>query len=354
MEGKDIGILAAQIACSAAAIAAAIFIPPPIGQIVALGIEIVSDAAIAMAEAATGDQIGALTSVLFGAISYIPGSSVAAAAGKVAAKTSGKAATKTINKVALNLEKYTAKLSAKIDNMAPDKVIDRALAKWNKQSDKTTLFQDNQLIMKKQMELETEGQVRTEKKISSTTFNKDSSSWIKCAHFEEERFIDKNNIIGTLTIFYYVNNGSRLGLRKRKELNGNSAVVAIPIPNCRYKNDYVSGICRAGSWGAYYMRTWMTGKPGRGHEGINTAFWFGSEWRVDKKLSMLLNKYQHLDGVLKNYSAKTAEKFIGKTKIGTKLLSFKDVYTKANTAKNQVLSGKADFIKPYLKKMKKG
>ncbi len=101
--------------------------------------------------------------------------------------------------------------------------------------------------MKKQSELETLGQVRTDKKINSTTFNKDTTSWIQCAHFEETKFIDRNNIHGTLTIMYYVNNDSRLGLRKHPELNGNEQLRSISIPNCRYKNDYVSGICRAKS-----------------------------------------------------------------------------------------------------------
>lgn len=176
MDGLDIGILAAQIACSAAAIAAAIFIPPPFGFIVSAAIECTEAAIEAGIYASQGDQTGALTAVMMGAISAIPAGSVAKAASDVIAKSGVKIGGKTASKVAINLEKYTAKFSKAIDNFAPDKVIDRALAKWNATSDKTSIFQDNQLIMKKQTELETLGEVRTEKKINSTTFNKDTTS----------------------------------------------------------------------------------------------------------------------------------------------------------------------------------
>ena len=350
MDAKSIGILAAQLAASAAAIAAAIFIPPPFGQIIAAAIEATTSLILDAINGSFDNAIGATTAVAMAAISAIPGTGAGAAASKAIGKVAPNA-TKTINRITINVEKFTKKINNAIDKVAPDKLIEKAASKWAG-NNKTTKLEDAQLIMKKQNELETNGQVRTEKKINSTTFNKDQTSWIKCAHFEETRFIDRNNILGNLTIMYYQNNDSRLMRRKDLSLNGNFNLVAIKIPNCRYKNDYVSGICRAKSWGSYYMRTWMIGKPGRGIEGLNTAFWFGSSWRVDKKLISLANQYQNLDKVLLNYSQDTAMKFLGKTKIGTKLLSYHDVYTKTKTTTNQLKSGNATVLKSVFKKYK--
>lgn len=344
------GILAAQLAVSAAAIAASIFIPPPFGFIVSTAISLAGGLAI---QAATGDWsvasiimtiAGSAVSVLkeigtIGKIGATIGQSIATNAPKLAT---------TINKISMNFKKITDSINKTINSIAPDKVIAKAVEKWGGSSS-DTLFEDTKLIMQKSSELESFGQVRTDKKINSTKFNPDKTSWIQCAHFEETKFINRNSILGTLTIFYYQNNGSRLNQRKNPALNGNNQLVAVSIQNARYKNEYVSGICKAKSWGAYYMRTWMIGKPGRGPEGINTSIWFGTSWRVDKKLKNLLNQYKNLDKVAINYSIKTAEKFIGKTKIGTKLMSYRDVYFKAS---NDLKSGKLNFLKSHLKKWK--
>ena len=352
MDAKNIGILAAQLAASAAAIAAAIFIPPPFGQIVAAAIEATTSLAIDAVNGSFNNAIGATTAVAMAAISAIPGSSIGASAGKAISKVAP-GMSKTINKITINLEKFTTKINNSISKVAPDKLIEKAANKWSG-SNKTNKLEDAQLIMKKSNELETDGQIRTDKKINSTTFNRDQTSWIKCAHFEETKFINRNNIIGKLTIMYYQNNGSRLMQRKNQTLNGNVNLVAITINNARYKNDYVSGICRAKSWGSYYMRTWMIGKPGRGLIGINTAFWFGDSWRVDKKVMNLINQYKNIDKALLNYSEKTALNFMSKTKIGTKLMSYGDVYKKTSTTISQLKSGNASVLKTVLKKYKKG
>ncbi len=352
---SDFGILAAQLATSAASIAVSIFAPPPFGTIIAAAMELTAGVIFGAIEASEGDAISALTAVAMGAISSIPFGQLSKS-GKFAefgSKVSEKfpKASAALNKAVMNVEKLTSKLNAKLDMAAPDKLLAKVAKSWSKAEADATRFEDAQLIMKKQSELETFGQIREEKKINSTTFNKDYTSWIKCANFQETRFIDRNNIIGNLTIIYYVNNDSRLGRRVHAELNGNNEFVAVTIPNCRYKNDYVSGICRAKSWGSYYMRTWMVGKPGRAEEkGINTAILFGSEWRVDKKLKSILNSYKNWDKTLVNFSDKTAKKFLGKSKIGTKLLSFGDVYTKSTALQR----GDASIIKKPLKKLKKG
>ncbi len=354
-QSSDYGILAAQLAVSAASIAVSIFVPPPFGSLIAAAMEITAGVIFGAMEASDGDAISALSAVAMGAISAIPFGELAKS-GKIAELGSKAAekfpnASKMLNNAVMNVEKLTSKLNSKLDMVAPDKLLAKASQAWSKAEDDATRFQDAQIIMKKQTELEQFGQVREEKKINSTTFNKDTTSWIKCANFQETRFIDRNNILGTLTIIYYVNNDSRLGLRKHIELNGNEAFIAISIPNCRYKNDYVSGICRAKSWGSYYMRTWMSGKPGRSEDkGINTAIFFGSEWRVDKRIKSILNQYKNWDKTLVNFSDKTAKKFLGKTKIGTKLLSFGDVYTKTSALQR----GDASIIKKPLQKLKKG
>lgn len=353
MDFASLGILAAQLAVSAASIAASIFIPPPFGLIISAAIEGAMSLAI---DAATGglDFLGAVNSIGSAALSFVPFGNVASTAGKLLAKQAPKLAN-TINKVTMNIEKITKAINKRIESLAPDKLLERAASKLNNNL-KTTKLQDEQLILKKQMELETYGEQKDtrEKKINSITYNKDEKSWIKAAHFLETKFIDRNNIQGDLTIIYYQNNDSRLGNRVRQELNGNNNLVKVTIHNARYKNDYVSGICRAKSWGAYYMRTWMIGKPGRAEVGINTAIFFGDEWRVDKKLQNLVNQYKNIDDHLINFSTEVAEKFIGKTKIGTKLLSYRDVYTKTQSTMNQLKSGNASALKPWLKKLKKG
>ncbi len=354
-QSSDYGILAAQLAVSAASIAVSIFIPPPIGTLIAAAMELTAGAIFGAVQASEGDAISALSAVAMGAVSAIPFGELAKS-GKFAefgAKVSEKFpnASKALNKAVMNVEKLTSKLNAKLDMVAPDKLLAKVAKSWSKAEDDATRFEDAQLIMKKQTELETYGEIRETKKINSTTFNKDNESWIKCANFQETKFIDRNNIIGNLTIIYYVNNDSRLGRRIHTELNGNDSFIAVTIPNCRYKNDYVSGICRAKSWGSYYMRTWMIGKPGRSEEkGINTAILFGSEWRVDKKLKSILNQYKNWDKTLVNFSDKTAKKFLGKTKIGTKLLSYGDVYTKTTALQK----GNASIIRKPLSKLKKG
>lgn len=353
MNSTDWGVLVAQLAVSTAAIAASIFIPPPFGILIGAAIELTGSLAI---QAVTGDWsvqsimmsiLGSGVSVLNATGTFAKvGQKLAAFGQKVAPKLTG-----AVNKFALNFEKVTKAINQKIASFAPDKIIEKAMNKWTGGAIDST-FEDNKLIFQKHAELETFGQVRTEKTINSIKYNPNPTSWIKSAHFVETKFIDRNNIIGVLTIFYYKNNDSRLGRRKHDLFNGNQEIVAISIPNSRYKNDYVSGICRAKSWGSYYMRTWMLGKPGRGPEGINTSIFFGSEWRVDKRLKALFNQYKNIDKALINYSKKTAIKFFGKTKIGTKLLSYKDVFNKTKTAYNQVKNSKAEFLKPYLKRLK--
>ncbi len=351
---KEFGILAAQLSVSAVSIAVSIFVPPPFGTIIAAAIEIASGLIFGAIEASEGDAISTLTAVAMGAISAIPFGKFAKS-GKFAefnAKV-GKAfpnATNKINNAVANVEKITQKINQKLDMVAPDKLLAKAASAWSKAEEDATRLQDAQIIMKKQTELESFGEVREQKKINSTTFNKDATSWVKCANFQETKFIDRNNIIGNLTIIYYENNDSRLGNRVYAE-NGNMNVIAVTIPNCRYKNDYVSGICRSKSWGSYYMRTWMIGKPGTAEEkGINTSIFFGSEWRIDKRLRSVVNQYKHLDKVLVNFSGKTAQKFMHKTKIGTKLLSFGDVYKKTSALQK----GDASILKKPLEKLKKG
>lgn len=345
-------VLAAQLAVSAASIAASVFLPPPFGQIVGLAISLVGDLTI---QAVSGDwsPFSTVATIAGAALSAFGGvAKLGKQLGQFISKTAPKLAG-AISKVTMNIQKITNAISKRLSSLAPDKIIGKALAKWSGKNS-TDFLEDNKLILKKSTEMEAFGQVRTEKRINSTKFNPDKTSWIQAAHFEETKFINRNNIIGILTIFYYINNDSRLGRRKNPQLNGNMELRAISIPNARYKNEYVSGICKAKSWGAYYMRTWMIGKPGRGPEGINTAFWFGSEWRVDKKIKNLLNSYKNIDKALLNYSAKTAEKFISKTKIGTKLLSFKDVYNKTKQAASNIKSGNVNFMKKHFMKWKKG
>lgn len=345
--------LAAQLAVSAASIAASVFLPPPFGILISTAIGLTGNLAI---QGATGDWSleSTLMSVLGAGVSVAKSTGAFKSLAKTVGDAIGKASPKLalqINKFSINLKRIGDSINAKLNQIAPDQVIEKALKKWNGNASNTQL-QDAQTIMQKTAELETFGEVRTDKKINSTKFNPNSLSWIKCATFEETKFINRNNIIGNLTIIYYLNNGSRLGLRKNSKLNGNNNVIAITVPNARYKNEYVSGICKAKSWGRYYMRTWMIGKPGRGPGGINTAIFFGNSWRVDKKLKNLLSSYKNIDSYLMNYSGKVAKKFLGKTQIGTKLMSYKDVYTKATSATTQVKNGRLNFMKPYLKKLK--
>lgn len=349
----NFAILAAQLASSAAAIAASVFIPPPFGVLIGAAISLATNLAI---QAITGDWSweSSLMTVLSAGVSVAKTTgafkSLAQTIGQSVGKLAPNLALK-VNKFTMNLKRVGDAINSKLNQIAPDKVIEKALKKWNGNATNSQL-QDSQLIMQKSAELETFGEVRTDKKINSTKMNPNQESWVKCATFEETKFINRNNILGKLTIFYYQNNGSRLGQRMDPKLNGNTNLVAITIPNARYKNEYVSGICRAKSWGAYYMRTWMIGKPGRGPTGINTAVFFGSSWRIDKKLKNLFFSYKNWDKALENYSANVAKKFLGKTQIGTKLMSYKDVYTKATSATTQVKNGRLNFMKPYLKKLK--
>lgn len=347
----DYTILAAQLAVSATAIAAVVFIPPPFGWIVSTAINLTANITIS---AITGnvDVLSLISSIAGAAFTGIKEFELL---GKISSNIGNSISNSTklaLNKITMNFKRITDSINSKIANIAPDKLIAKAVQKWGG-SISDTFIEDNKTIMQKSAELEQFGEVRTDKKIISTKFNSDATSWIQCAHFEETKFINRNNILGTLTIFYYQNNGSRLFERKNQELNGNNNLIAISIKNARYKNDYVSGICRAKSWGAYYMRQWMIGKPGRGEAGINTAFWFGDSWRVDKKLKNLVNQYKNLDKVALNYSSKIAEKFVGKTKIGTKLLKYKDVFTKTQSAYQNIKSGNVNFLKSHLKKFKK-
>ena len=345
----DFTILAAQLAVSAASVAAAVFIPPPFGFIVSTAISLVGNMLV-QGLSGSIDPLSMVTTIATSAIAGLKELDVFTKIGKSIGEALPKF-TANFNKITMNFKRLTETINSKIANSAPNKLIAKAVEKWGGSSS-DTLFEDSKLIMKKSAELETFGEVRTDKKIISTKFNPDPTSWVQCAHFEETKFINRNNILGTLTIFYYENNGSRLFERKNQQLNGNNQLVAISIKNARYKNEYVSGICRAKSWGAYYMRQWMIGKPGRGADGINTAFWFGDAWRVDKKLKNLVNQYKNLDKTAMNYSVRVAEKFIGKTKIGTKLLSYKDVYIKAESAFKSVKSGNLEFLKSHLKKFK--
>lgn len=351
MTGLDIGMLVAQVVVDAAAIALSIFtfgLAAPVASAMSVGFHSLSAVLPTIATLAAGDlsPTAILSSIGSGIMSAIPGGSVASAANKAATKAasySTKYAPK-ISKAVNFLNNKLTKINKFLDNITPDALLDKATSKLVKTTNKQTLIEDAQIIARKEAELKSYGEVRTDKKINSTTHNKDSSSWIKMAHFEETKFIDRNNIQGILTIFYYLDNDSRLGKRKRVA-NGNEQLRAIQIPGARYKNDYVSGICRAKSWGSYYMRTWMIGKPGRA-PGINTLIFFGGQWRVDKKIKNLMNSWLNADKVLINHSEKVAKHFIGKTKIGTKLLSFGDAYTKTTS----LLGGNTKVLNPYLKK----
>lgn len=351
MTGLEIGLLVAQVAVDAAAIALSVFtfgLAAPVASALSTGFHALSAVMPTIATLAQGNMSATaiLSSVGSGLISAFPGGSAVSAANKAATK-----AVSTLQKTAPKIAKAVNTINKKLnqvnkflDSITPDALLDKVTNKLVKTTNKQTLVEDAQIIARKEAELKTFGEVRTDKKISSTTYNKDTRSWIKMAHFEETKFINHNNIIGTLTIFYYLDNDSRLWQRKRVA-NGNEALRAVQIPECRYKNEYVSGICRAKSWGAYYMRTWMIGKPGRA-PGINTLIFFGGQWRVDKKIKNLMNSWLNVDKALINHSEKVAKHFIGKTKIGTKLLSFHDAYNKTTS----LLGGNTKVLNPYLKK----
>lgn len=339
--------MAAQLAATTVAVAAAIFIPPPFGSIVSAAITLITNSSI---QAINGkfDIVSTLMTIASAAAGAVPFGSLA---NKILERTPDLASG--VQKIAMNLEKITKKINSTIKEFTPDALLDRALKKWTGEQE-TSFVDDIKLIFQKDNELKTFGEIRTQNKISSVKINPDTTSWIQAAHFNETRFINKNNIIGDLTIFYYKNNGSRLNQRKNPMLNGNNNLVAITINGARYKNEYVSGICRAKSWGAYYMRTWMIGKPGSSDKGINTAIFFGSEWRVDLKLKSLIKQYATLDQQVLNFSEKVATQFLKKSKIGSKLLSFGDVYKKTTATINQVKGGNAsNLVKPLFKKMKK-
>lgn len=351
MTGLEIGLLVAQIAVDAAAIALSVFtfgLAAPVASAMSMGFHALSASLPTIATLATGNlsPTAILSSIGSGIISAIPGGSVASAANKAATKAVS-TLQKTAPKIAKAVNLFNKKLNTVnkfLDSITPDALLDKATSKLVKTTNKQTLVEDAQIIARKEAELKTFGEVRTDKKISSTTYNKNTSSWIKMAHFEETKFVNRNNIIGTLTIFYYLDNDSRLYKRKRVD-NGNESLRAVQIRDCRYKNEYVSGICRAKSWGAYYMRTWMIGKPGRA-PGINTLIFFGGQWRVDKKIKNLMNSWLNADKALINHSEKVAKYFLGKTKIGTKLLSFNDAYNKTTS----LLGGNTKVLNPYLKK----
>lgn len=177
---SDFGILAAQLAVSAASIAVSIFIPPPFGSIIAAAMEITTGLIIGAIEASEGDAISALSAVAMGAISAIPFGQLAKS-GKIAELGSKAAekfpnAAKALNAAVMNVEKLTAKINQKLDMVAPDKLLAKAAKAWSKADDDATRLQDAQIIMKKQTELEQFGEVREQKKINSTTFNKDTNS----------------------------------------------------------------------------------------------------------------------------------------------------------------------------------
>ena len=354
MTDIDIAFLAATIAVDAASIALSVFtfgLATPVASALSTAFHSISALLPTVQTLASGDlsPTAILSSIGAGIISAIPGG------GSTIASIGNKAITKAIS----TFEKQAPKISKAlklmhnkvnrinnfIDSITPDALLDKATSKLVKSTNKQTLVEDAQIIARKEAELKTYGEVRTDKKINSTTYNKDNNSWVKMAHFEETKFYNRNYIIGTLTIFYFLDNDSRLGNRKFVP-NGNEALRAIQIPNARYKNEYVSGICRAKSWGAYYMRTWMIGKPGRS-PGINTLIFFGGEWRVDQKIKNLINSWMGLDeSLLINHSEKIAKHFLGKTKIGTKLLSFHDAFNKTTS----LLGGNTKVLNPYLKK----
>ncbi len=359
MTGLEIGFLAASIAVDAASIALSIFsfgMATPIAAAISTGVHVVSGALplVETLAKSKGNLTNAelLSSVGTALINSIPFGSLASVANKASTKVfnhfSKEFAIKA-NRFFKSVSNKLNKVNQVLDNLSPNTWISKGVVKLTDNFNKQSLLEDAQLIARKTSEQEVYGEVRTDKKINSITYNKNKESWVQSAHFEETKFIDRNNIIGTLTIFYYLNNWSRLNLLKNPALNGNNELRAIRIPDCRYKNDYVSGICSAKSWGSYYMRTWMIGKPDN-RPGLNTLIFFGGEWRVDKKIKNLINEYWHPQELLKNHSEKVAKYFIGKTKVGSYLLAANDAYKKTKG----LMGGNIKMMTPYLKKgMKK-
>ncbi len=76
----------------------------------------------------------------------------------------------------MNLKRVGDAINSKLQQIAPDNVIDKALKKWSGGKKNTTQLDDAKIIMQKTNELETFGEVRTEKKINSTKFNPNSNS----------------------------------------------------------------------------------------------------------------------------------------------------------------------------------
>ena len=183
MTGLDIGLLVAQVAVDAAAIALSIFsfgLAAPVASAMSIGFHTISAVMPTLATLATGDMstTAILSSIGGGLISAIPGGSLASAANKAATKaatTLGKTAPK-ISKAINLMNKKIGAVNKFLDDITPDALLDKATSKLVKTTNKQTLLDDAQTIARKEAELKTFGEVRTDKKISSTTHNKDQSS----------------------------------------------------------------------------------------------------------------------------------------------------------------------------------
>ena len=169
----DYTILAAQLAVSAASVAAAVFIPPPFGFIVSTAISLVGNM---MVQGLSGsiDPLSMITTIASAAIAGLKELDVFTKIGKSIGEALPKF-TENFNKITMNFKRLTETINSKIANSAPNKLIAKAVEKWGGSSS-DTLFEDNKLIMKKSAELETFGEVRTDKKIISTKFNPDPTS----------------------------------------------------------------------------------------------------------------------------------------------------------------------------------
>lgn len=344
----DLSVLASaamSLGNTTAIIAAQIFLPPPFGQIVAAALGItfgLADIAATSGIKGFHDAWGVTSAVMNGITSAVPGMNVVSVGKKALQTAAVSGATKLSKSSAGILESianYTKKINNVIKSSAPDAAMEKIYSKMNgflnatKNGSKAIVdLEDLQLIMRKEAELQMFGEVRTQNKINSVKENPKNRSPIKAIMFNETKFIDRNNILGTMSFVMWADNDSRLNNRVNVP-NGNNQLKILSFNNLRYKNDYVSGACRAKSWMSYYMRHYMLGKPGRknGDFKINTAILFGVDFRVDKKLAKLISSWKNVDkkalDFAKNkaidFSFSQAKPFLNKSKVGSFLFDKK-------------------------------
>lgn len=359
---SDIGLMAANIATSAAITAVYLFVPPPASNIIAMALGqtmMIAELSVIGGMGQMNDLVGVASAIGGGILSSIPGG-----AGAVMTKASAQLSKVSANvaanstKISNALKKvvdFNVKISKKISNASPSAMLDKTFEKLTKTKVDTNLA-DNKLILKKEAEIKQYGEVRTKDKINSMKVNPEQRSPIKCVTFVETKFINRNEIKGNLTFYIYKNNDSRLGNRVHS-LNGNESLYTVVIPDARYKNEYVSGICRAQSWMSYYMKHWMLGQPGRGKNSINTGILFGQNYRLDLKLKSLAKQWKNLGGESIKWSQGQAKNYLGKNKYGSYLFESGDVFKKGMSLKQGDLtwikSESNKFIKSGLKKWKK-